>query len=81
MASASSNLSDAVNVWKVGTDQPAFILDRPARLSPVFALIGAKTGKSLFLSCVSADQISVYSVKTKKREKQNVRSAKTVLAL
>jgi len=33
------------------------------------------------ISCVSGDQISVYSVKTKKHSKQNVRSAETVLTL
>lgn len=81
MATASSNSSDAVNVWKVGTDQPAFILDRPARLSPVFALIGAKAGKNHVINCVSSDQISVYSVKTKKHSKQNVRSAESILTL
>lgn len=81
MASASSNSSDAVNIWRVGTDQPVFILDRPARLTPIFALTGAKAGKSMVVSCVSADQISVYSFRVKKHSKQSVRTADTVISL
>jgi WD40 repeat protein len=42
VASASSNASDACNIWKVGINTPAIILDRPSRLSHVFAINGSK---------------------------------------
>lgn len=55
VASASSNASDAVNIWRVGVDQPAFILDRPSRLTQIAALNSDKAGKSFVVSCLSAD--------------------------
>jgi WD40 repeat protein len=55
VASASSNASDACNIWKVGLNTPAIILDRPSRTSHVFAINGSKSGKNFVVSCVSAN--------------------------
>lgn len=81
VATVSANVSEACSVWRVGDEQPAVILDRPAALSPVFSLGSVKSGKHFAVCCVSADQVSVYSFKEKKLGKQKVRSADSVVSL
>jgi hypothetical protein len=81
VVTVSANKSDACSVWRIGSDQPAVILDRPTTMSPVFSIGSVKTGKSFTVSCVSAEQVSLYAFKEKKLSKQKVRTADSVVYL
>lgn len=81
VATVSANVSDACSVWKLNHDQPVVILDRPTALSSVFSIIAMKISKGFSVSCVSAEQVSVFTFKEKKLSKQKVRTADSVLYL
>lgn len=81
VVTVSANTSDACSIWRIGIDQPSVILDRPTTMSPVFSIGSVKTGKSFTVSCVSAEQVSVYAFKEKKLSKQKVRTADSVVSL
>jgi len=50
-------------------------------MSTVFAIGSTKHGKATVINCISADQVSIYSLKLKKLGKMKVKSVDCVVNL